>query len=298
MAPCWRKACTKLRLRSRSAKCGTDLRVGPCGRARTHSPVRDHCGFLRVSTNKWIVRRKPTFPMAVVDFARVSFFSRKKAERRVCILVRIVRRQDLRGAGEMPLTPETRLSLIRRLQSGTDADAWTEFSNIYRPVIVRLASSKGLQAADAEDLAQNVLLSVSRHIVRWKPDPKRGRFRAWLQKIVRNATLNALSRIPQDAAQGGTTAMRSLANLPQCDAVAFDVEWKREALNWAADQIRPEFEPATWDAFWLTAVDGQSPEAAAAHTGKSIGAIYIARTRIMKRIRAKIHELLDAGETL
>ena len=197
---------------------------------------------------------------------------------------------------EMPLTPETRLSLIRRLQSGADADAWAEFSNMYRPVIVRLASSKGLQAADAEDLAQNVLLAVRKHIVRWKPDPKRGQFRTWLQKIVRNATLNALSRMPHDAARGGTTAMRSLAELPRSDAEAFDVEWKRETLSWAAEQVRPEFESATWDAFWLTAVEGQSPKAAATQTGKSIGAVYIARTRIMKRIRAKIGELLEAGE--
>jgi RNA polymerase sigma-70 factor, ECF subfamily len=197
----------------------------------------------------------------------------------------------------MPLTPETRLSLIRRLQSGTDANAWAEFSNIYRPVIVRLASSKGLQAADAEDLAQKVLLAVSRHIVSWKPDPKRGRFRTWLQKIVRNATLNALSRVPQDAAPGGTTAMRSIADLPQRDAAAFDGEWKRQTLHWAAGQVRQEFEPATWDAFWLTAVEGQSPKAAATQTGKSLGAVYIARTRIMKRIRETVDELLGTGET-
>ncbi|MFO1044315.1 MAG: hypothetical protein U0941_21225 [Planctomycetaceae bacterium] len=63
-------------------------------------------------------------------------------------------RLNFGGVIEMPLTPETRLSLIWRLQSGTDADAWTEFSSIYRPVIVRLSLSKGLQAADAEDLAQ------------------------------------------------------------------------------------------------------------------------------------------------
>lgn len=194
------------------------------------------------------------------------------------------------------MTPETRLSLIRRLQSGTDGDAWAEFSNIYRPVIVRLALSKKLQAADAEDLAQKVLLSVNKHIDRWKPDPKRGRFRTWLQTIVRNATLNALSRIPQDAAPGGTTAMKSLAELPESDAAAFDAEWRRETLNWAAGEVKPEFEPATWEAFWLTAVEGQSPEAAATQTGKSIGAVYIARTRIMKRIRAKISEHLESGE--
>jgi RNA polymerase sigma-70 factor (ECF subfamily) len=141
------------------------------------------------------------------------------------------------------------------------------------------------------------LLAISRHIAGWKPDPKRGRFRTWLQKIVRNATLNALSRIPKDAAPGGTTAMRSLADLPQRDDAAFDLEWKRQTLNWAAGQIRQEFEPATWDAFWLTAVEGESPTAAATQTGKSLGAVYIARTRIMKRIRETVDELLDTGET-
>ena len=91
--------------------------------------------------------------------------------------------------------------------------------------------------------------------------------------------------------------MRSLADLSRSDAAAFDEEWKRETLNWAVGQIRPEFEPATWDAFWLTAVEGKSPNAAAAQTGKSLGAVYIARTRIMKRIRAKVDELLEAGDT-
>ncbi len=90
--------------------------------------------------------------------------------------------------------------------------------------------------------------------------------------------------------------MRSLADLPQRDAAAFDMEWKRQTLIWAAGQIRQEFEPATWDAFWLTAVEGESPKAAAAQTGKSLGAVYIARTRIMKRIRETVDELLGTGE--
>ena len=220
-----------------------------------------------------------------------------KEIRRVRVYIHEEQRLNFGGVIEMPLTPETRLSLIWRLQSGTDADAWTEFSSIYRPVIVRLALSKGLQAADAEDLAQKVLLAVGKHIGRWKPDPKRGRFRTWLQKIVRNATINALGRIPHDAAPGGTAAMKSLADLAQSDVEAFDIEWKRETLNWAADQVRSEFESATWDAFWLTAVEGISPAAAANQTGKSIGAVYIARTRIMKRIREKVSELLETGET-
>lgn len=193
----------------------------------------------------------------------------------------------------MSFNPETRPSLIRRVQAGTDADAWDEFSAIYRPVIVRLAVAKGLQAEDAEDLAQKVLMSVAKNIKRWKQDEKRARFRTWLQRVVRNATLNALTRAPKDAAIGGAAAFEVLAELPQRDSEAFDREWRRETLQWAAQQVRDDFQPATWDAFWLTAVEGESPEAAAARTGKSIGAVYIARTRVMQRIRAKVEELLE-----
>lgn len=193
----------------------------------------------------------------------------------------------------MSFNPETRPSLIRRVQAGTDAEAWNEFSAIYRPVIVRLAVAKGLQAEDAEDLAQKVLMSVAKNIKRWKQDEKRARFRTWLQRVVRNATLNALTRAPKDAAIGGAAAFEVLAELPQRDSEAFDREWRRETLHWAAQQVRDEFQPATWDAFWLTAVEGESPEAAAARTGKSIGAVYIARTRVMQRIRAKVEELLE-----
>jgi RNA polymerase sigma factor (sigma-70 family) len=193
----------------------------------------------------------------------------------------------------MSLDPETRPNLIWRLQAGTDAEAWNEFSAIYRPVIIRLATAKGLQAEDSEDLAQKVILSVAKNIKHWKGDGKRAKFRTWLQRVVRNATLNALTRTPKDAAAGGTAAFEMLAELPQSDSDAFDREWRRETLHWAANQVRDEFHPATWDAFWLTAVEGESPEAAAARTGKSIGAVYIARTRVLQRIRAKVAEHLE-----
>lgn len=193
----------------------------------------------------------------------------------------------------MPFNPETRPSLIRRVQAGTDAHAWDEFSGIYRPIIVRMAAAKGLQSADAEDIAQQVLFSVAKSIKRWKPDEKRARFRTWLQRVVRNATLNALTRSPKDVAAGGTEALAVLVELPQEDSEAFDHEWRRETLNWAAQQIRDEFHSATWNAFWLTAVEGVTPKIAAARTGKSIGAVYIARTRVMQRIHAKVDELLE-----
>ena len=89
----------------------------------------------------------------------------------------------------MASAPETRPSLLIRLKDQGDQAAWTEFVEVYRPVICRLAASRGMQNADAEDLAQQVLTSLAKAIGRWQDDPQRARFRTWLRRVANNAIL-------------------------------------------------------------------------------------------------------------
>jgi len=188
-----------------------------------------------------------------------------------------------------PMSPDTRHSLIQRLKDGGDNAAWEEFTSIYRPIIIRIAMRKQLQLDDAEDLAQQVLLSVLKNIHKWRADPQRARFRTWLQTVVRNATINALSRRPQDRASGGTTALQRLHERPEkSDSLWFDLEWQRETLRWVAQQVRGEFESTTWAAFWDTAIEQVSAQEVAERMGKSVGAVYIARSRVMQRIKQTI----------
>lgn len=191
-----------------------------------------------------------------------------------------------------PMPPDTRHSLIQRLQDGGDNAAWEEFASIYRPVIVRIALRKQMQFDDAEDLAQQVLLLVLKNINKWKSDPARARFRTWLQTVVRNATMNALSRRPKDQASGGTDSLQQLHQRPdKADSLSFDLEWQRETLRWVAQQVRGEFESMTWTAFWDTAVEQSPAQEVAEKIGKSVGAVYIARSRVMQRIKQRIAEL-------
>jgi RNA polymerase sigma-70 factor (ECF subfamily) len=192
----------------------------------------------------------------------------------------------------MNVSPETRPSLIVRLKDRADDGAWFEFTEIYRPVVFRLASRRGMQPADADDLAQQVLSAVARVIDRWEGDPQRARFRTWLARIATNAILNALTRRPHDRGAGGSELNDLLDARPTNDACSdlIRMEHRREVFRWAARQVRPEFQPETWDAFWLTAVDGRDVADVARELNRSPGSIYAARSRVMRRLREKVAE--------
>ena len=199
----------------------------------------------------------------------------------------------------MPMTesPETHASLILRLRDRADQQAWREFVEIYQPVIYRLARYKGLQHADADDVIQQVLSDVAGAVDRWQPDRNRGRFRTWLQTIARNRIANALSRQTADRASGESGERERLAQQPAADADSMLIitECRREIFRWAARQIRDEFEPDTWDAFWQSAVLGRKASDVARQLGKTVGAVYTARSHVMRRLKQKVLEW-EAGE--
>jgi RNA polymerase sigma-70 factor (ECF subfamily) len=191
----------------------------------------------------------------------------------------------------MPGFPETRYSLIARLGPALDQEAWHEFVAIYRPVVYRIARQRGLQHADAEDLSQQVLAIARKAVSRFEPDASRGRFRSWLATITQNASTNLLTRRPPDAATGGTSIFELLdAQLTgRTDAPEIvQLELRRSLFRWAAGRVREEFQTATWKAFWLTTVDGQDIQSTAAALKMSIGAVYAARSRIIRRLKNEI----------
>ena len=190
--------------------------------------------------------------------------------------------------------PETRDSLIAQVRDPLNREAWDQFASIYRPVIYRLARRKGLQDADAQDLAQQVLISVSLAIGRWEKSDNSVRFRHWLRRVARNAILNALSRMPRDRAAGGTDIQQFLQRQAGADPEAesqIDLEYRRELYLIAAKTVRVDVKPATWQAFEITVVQGHSAADAATQLNRSIGAVYTACSRVMKRIRETVKQL-------
>lgn len=192
----------------------------------------------------------------------------------------------------MTLSPQTRASLLVRVRNPADQAAWHEFVEIYWPVIHRLARRKGLQEADADDLAQQVLMSVAKTIEERPHDPGRAKFRTWLGRVVQNSAINALSRTKPDRAAGGDVQAGHVQDAAsrEPDSELLQLELRREVFRWAARQIEKEYQAETWQSFWQTAVEGRSCEAVAAELKKAIGSVYAARSRVMKRLQEKVQE--------
>lgn len=191
----------------------------------------------------------------------------------------------------MAVVPETRYSLLQRIGDPTDDASWREFAGLYEPVVYRLARRFGLQDADARDLTQDVLAAVMDAVRRWEPDAQRGRFRTWLYALVRNKTIDAMRRrrrIPDNRSDSGL-----LNGLPATPAEeAFPLEVRRAAFLHAAELVRPQVLPQTWQAFWETSVAGHSVEDTARGLNLSVGSVYAARSRILARLRTEIERLL------
>ncbi len=195
--------------------------------------------------------------------------------------------------------PETRESLLLQVRDPRNRDAWEQFVQIYGPVIYRLARQRGMQDADAQDLSQQVLMAVASAVGRWNRNGESARFRHWLRRVARNAIINALSRRPQDRAVGGSSVQELLDEQPQSDENTekqIKLEYRRELYLQAANMVRADVHPETWQAFELTVIGGQDIEMAENQLGKSVGAIYAARSRIMRRLREAVRELEDAEE--
>jgi RNA polymerase sigma factor (sigma-70 family) len=195
----------------------------------------------------------------------------------------------------MTLTPSTRASLLLRLGDSENQEAWFEFVTLYEPVIYRLLRRGGLHDEDARDIMQDLLLAVSQSIDRWDPARDRGSFRGWLRRVARNLVVNWLERRERHpVATGGSGLQAMLDMLPAADesnTVEFDNELRRALFHQAAERVRNEVHPATWEAFWETAVVGTSAADAAMKLGMTVGAIRAAKSRVLVRLRATVTEL-------
>jgi RNA polymerase sigma-70 factor (ECF subfamily) len=187
--------------------------------------------------------------------------------------------------------PATRASLLVRLRDSQDEAAWREFIELYAPLVYGYARKQGLQDADAADLSQDVLGAVVASIGRLEYDPGRGAFRNWLFTLVRRKLANWWAvQGRQTPGSGDTATHRCLEQWagPEAGESAWEAQWEQQVFAWACEQVRPTVTDVTWEAFWRTAVAGESGGHVASALGLSVGAVYVARSRVLARLKAVV----------
>jgi RNA polymerase sigma-70 factor (ECF subfamily) len=195
----------------------------------------------------------------------------------------------------LPPGSETPLSLLERARA-RDEGAWRRLVDLYRPLVESWCRRAGLRNADVDDVTQEAIAAAAGGLSRFRRDCPGDTFRGWLRVITRNQILLHFRRNQgRPKAVGGSDALDYLRELPdplpsapEEEAAEVDTLFRR-----ALEQVRCEFEERTWQAFWLTAVEGRSPDAVSAEFGVSAAAIRQAKSRVLRRLKQEMGELLD-----
>lgn len=184
------------------------------------------------------------------------------------------------------------LSLAVRLNDGS-SQAWSELVELYGPLIESWCRRFGVDETARADIGQEVFLSVHRCIASFDPNHPQATFRGWLWTITKNAVLQ-WQRRHEPQGTGGSTAQNRLAEVceswEQSDSEGplTDSNDTATLISRALEQIRPQVAGLTWQAFWNTAVLGQSAPDAATELGMSPMAVRQAKSRVLRRLRKQL----------
>jgi RNA polymerase sigma-70 factor (ECF subfamily) len=193
----------------------------------------------------------------------------------------------------------TRASLLLRLRHGPqDQAAWREFVSRYGPLIYSWCRHWQVQQADAEDVAQEVLLKLAVQLRTFTYDPSR-RFRGFLRTIAHHAWSDLIKGWRRAGPASGDSAVAAvLDSVPARDDLAGRLEgaFDQELLDLACASVRQRVEAHTWEAFRLTALEGYSGAEAAARLGLAVGTVFKAKSKVQKMLRETV-ERLESEET-
>ena len=200
---------------------------------------------------------------------------------------------DRPADGESGSASSTLLEQLR----GRRPEAWERFVRLYGGLIHRWCRRAGLATEDAADVFQEVLAAVVLHLPQFCRDRPEGSFSGWLATITRNKVRDHYRRRQGRAeGRGGSTAQRQLSEIPQPPELsAASIQVDADSESWLSrrvlETIRAEFEARTWQAFWRTTVEGQPPAYVADDLQMSVAAVYMAKSRILHRLRQALGEL-------
>jgi RNA polymerase sigma factor (sigma-70 family) len=194
----------------------------------------------------------------------------------------------------------TTTMILDGLKASENATVWRNFCTHFHPLLVNFAKHIGLSAADAEDAAQETMLAFLKAYRGGKYDRQKGRLSDWLFGIARNVILDLRKRLPREhlVADGSTrTSFWQMLEDPNAAKVSWDTQWRRMVLTACLEQVRREIDLSVFEAFRLYAIEDKSVEEVAGKFNISPNAVYIAKSKILSRLRQLEREFEGFEET-
>ncbi|HJZ56903.1 MAG TPA: sigma-70 family RNA polymerase sigma factor [Gemmataceae bacterium] len=188
----------------------------------------------------------------------------------------------------------TRVTLLHRIsQNPADQPSWSEFVRVYGPTIRSWLVHWGLQEADAQDVAQNVLLRLTAKLPQFQYDPSRS-FRGWLKTLTHHAWHDFVTEAGyRNRGSGDSGILDQLQSVAAREDLAARVEatFDKELLEVALIRARERVAETTWEAFRLAALDGIAPQQVADRLGVRVSQVYLAKHRVQKLVQEEIRTI-------
>jgi RNA polymerase sigma factor (sigma-70 family) len=189
----------------------------------------------------------------------------------------------------------TRKSLLIRAKGGEES-AWHDLAALYRPLLLSWLRRQSVPTHELDDLIQEILLAMVKHLPTFEHSGKPGAFRSWLRTVASNRVCDFWRNQSRRTQAAGGEALAALQQLedPSSDLNRqWDNEHDLHVLRCVVAVVEQEFEPASAQAFRRLTLDGASGAAVASELGLSVAAVYQAKSRVLQRIRQEAAGLIE-----
>ena len=189
----------------------------------------------------------------------------------------------------------TSSTLLFRLRNRTDQSAWRRFVDLYTPLLFHWSRRAGLEESDAADLVQDVfslLLERIDQFVQLDENSQPGKFRAWLRTVTLNRWRDKLRRRSEKALEPNDARWEEISAPDDADRL-WQEEHDRYLVQRALEIMRAEFSEAQFKACWETTIAGRPAAEVAAELGITVGALYVAKSRVLMRLREELAGLWE-----
>lgn len=185
----------------------------------------------------------------------------------------------------------TSVTLLQRVRARSDNQAWERFVTIYTPFLLACSRRAGLNDHDAGEMVQEVFVHLLDQLPKFEYDEGRRSFRGWLKTVTVNKCRERWRKRAPVALGESALELEGLAAVE--DEAFWEQEYRDHLMQRALEIMQNEFEPKTWKACWEFTVSGRKASDVAAELGMTEAAVFMAKSRVLKRLREELGGLIE-----